>query len=308
MRYGFLGSMLAILAALTAPAEAALVIDGYSSDRHDRFAGGGSLFVGSAAVAGVELDFSGVARASNGFWVTMISPIHFLSAAHAPAGGTIVFHHDNSTGGATTTRFVDSGGRVAGTDIWLGELNDPIDPSDIAVYPIAGDADYTGDIVYQIGRGGLFGASNTTGFRVGRNRVSDLYEDVVVGFGTTDSLTFFDDSVAGDLTGDDMTTADLIDDETFLQNGDSGGPSFLLVGGELVLLGTHSFITEPDPDEPESPFNDRRASGDAYLPSYLGPINTLAGIPEPTTFGVGVVLSAWFLSRPRRGAVGRRRA
>ncbi|QDS96976.1 hypothetical protein [Adhaeretor mobilis] len=292
-----------IVLALSAASRANLVVDGLETARHERFAGGGSLFIGSAAVTGgAALDFSGVARGTNGYWATMISTTHFISAAHAHATGTVVFHHDNDPSGLSSIRTVTGGGRIGGTDIWVGTLNAPVDPHLVAIYSIALPGDYTDEPFYQVGRGTKFGTDNTSGFRVGRNLVSDVYEDVELGSAVTDSLVYFDDSAAGDLTGADEESDDHIPDETFLQSGDSGGPSFWISGmGEMLLLGTHSFITEPDPDDPDSPFNDRRASGDAYLPAYRGQI--LAAVPEASQ---GLAFSALVLLLGLVGAIKRR--
>jgi len=151
----------------------------------------------------------------------------------------------------------------------------------VATYSIALPGDYTDETFYQVGRGTKFGTDNTSGFRVGRNLVSDVYENVELGSAVTDSLVYFDDSAAGDLTGADEESDDHIPDETFLQSGDSGGPSFWISDtGEMLLLDMHSFITNRGDDE-DSPFYERRASGDAYLPAYRGQI--LAAVPEASS-------------------------
>ena len=266
--------------ALTAASHADLVVNQLQTARHERFANQPTQFIGSATIAGgTGLNFSGIARGENGYWATMISPTHLISAAHAYASGTVVFHHDNDPNGSSTLRTVTGGSRIGMTDIWVGTLNAPVDPQLVAIYSLAPAADYTDEVFYQVGRGPNFKTDdNTTGFRVGRNRVSGVYADVELDLAVTDSLVFFDDSAAGDFTNPKEPSLSFIDDETFLQGGDSGGPSFWISdAGEMLLIGTHSFITLRDSNE-DSPFHDRRASGDAFLPAYRTEILQAAGI------------------------------
>ena len=94
-------------------------------------------------------------------------------------------------------------------------------------------------------------------------------------------------ATAGSSTGvsmlydfDDNDVIDVGGDETFLQSGDSGGPSFASWNGELVLLGIHWFNGKPS----AGPWY----SGDTFVPSYVGDINskmsgeTLTVVPEPS--------------------------
>jgi hypothetical protein len=253
---------------------AAMAIDGFSSARHDRFANSGSFLLAG-------LDLSGVARSSdaNGPWATMISPIHFLSADHfhPSVGSMLTFHHDNNAAGASSTRTVVGGARLGNTDVWIGQLNSPIDPS-VAVYSIVGPGSYLSSIVYHVGlsASGALGPDRTTDFAVGRN-VFDVDFGLVTPVNSTTvtkSGGYIDDTMAGDLSAPFTNGPNLISpDETFFNTFDSGGPSFLLSGSSLHLFGIHAFAGST---------SERRVSGDSYLPEYKSSI--LAAIPEPSTF------------------------
>ena len=81
-------------------------------------------------------DFTGVGF--GGGWATMISPTHFLSAAHLHPGiGETVTFYDDS-GAPIASHEVASGvDCCGGTDLWLGQLATPVDTSIVNVYPVA---------------------------------------------------------------------------------------------------------------------------------------------------------------------------
>ena len=260
-----------------------MIVDQYDPLRHERFAGGGRRFIASRAVAGIPLHLSGVARAANGFWATMISDTHFVSVNHAQPAGRIVFYHTNDVRGPTTERTVTDGVQIEDTDIWIGRLNSPIDPSRVTVYPIAKDGDYVGQIVYHVGRGPRYGVHYTTSFRVGRNKISGIELRAMVDEGRTDSLIYFDDSREGDLSNSKQQAGlEWIPDETYLQSGDSGGPSFIRAAdGTWILVGVHSFIAERL-YRLGVEIRKRRVSGDAYLPAYRALIRAATTGQQPS--------------------------
>ena len=101
---------------------------------------------------------------------------------------------------------------------------------------------------------------------------------------------YANDTILGDLTGNDQPGPNLLTPgETFYQGGDSGAPTFILGEGQLVLFGIHSFKAEVSLAPPHTTF-ERQASGDVYLPFYRqlilasGPGSELAAIPEPSPF------------------------
>jgi hypothetical protein len=287
----------------------AIRIEGFSTDRHDRFRDDPAPddFILS------QQDLTGVARSTDGRWATMISPTHFLSADHFPPGigSTLTFHHDNSTTGVTLTRTVTTGMQLGGTDLWIGQLNAPVDQG-VKIYSIADPGVYL-DVttVYHIGlsMSGPLGSDTTTDFAVGRN-VYDLDLGLVtISSGqTTYAAGYLDDSVAGDLASPFTTGPNnLSPDETYFNSGDSGGPTFIDSNGDLLLFGIHSFQADISLEPPHNSSSvERRASGDSYLPEYKGDI--LMAIPEPSAFMavlVGVVLSMGALAA-RRFVAGRR--
>lgn len=255
-----------------------LSLQNFQADKHHRFEN-------DPAFIGESNDWSGVARASNGRWVTMISSTYFLSAFHAPPGdgNSVIFHEDNDAGGTTITRTVvtDSVTRIGTTDIVIGRLNSAPGPT-IAIYGIASNTtDEAGfsSSVYSDKEAFVVGLNNTgsgtTQFRVGRNVLDGFHDAIEVGPTTSDSITFDDDSGTG---------ASLGDDEAFLQGGDSGAPMFVTSGTDLVLVGTNWFITDG-----ESP----NFSGTSFIPNHLTEINsivmaggeslTLVSVPEPSS-------------------------
>jgi hypothetical protein len=244
-------------------ARADMTIRDYDAARHDRFyTGSDKSFLGEA------FDWSGVGKAK-GRWVTMISPSYFLSAEHyEPADNEeVVFYEGNDTSAAHVYT-IDSGVQidagVTGTDLWLGKLTTPLDAAhNISFYPIltlANDSAYVGMEIYN------YGKSN----RVGRN-VIERFEVHSEGGSTGNSMIFdFDDNDAIDVGGD----------ETYLELGDSGAPSFAVWDGELALVGIHWYNNSS-----ASP----KFSGDTFVPTYFNEIGasmsgeSLTAVPEPST-------------------------
>lgn len=304
---------LTVILLLCKSVDGAIVIDGFTSAKHDRFANDPS-FIGSG------LDFSGVGRSgTSGRWVTLISPDTFLTANHfAPSTGesvTFVSGNDPSGGGGTVTTTVSGGTRLGTTDLFIGTLGSAV--TGVATYSIApflAGADavvggYFGQAAYllgisptgTLGTGSLAG-NPTTSMSVGRNILDVAFGDLEVQAvsSTFDLAGYIDDTAAGDLTGNSMASANLIPDEAYLQGGDSGAPTFIVNGnGDLELLGIHSVIGELDFDNDDD--TDRRFSGDNFLPRYAGQIYAIAMIPEPGFGGIiGVMLMALGILRRRR--------
>ena len=89
-----------------------------------------------------------------------------------------------------------------------------------------------------------------------------------------------------------------------LNGGDSGGPSFVVVGGQLALVGIHWFKYSGDTD----PNSEPTGSGDTYVSRYITEIDalmkpsgeqlTVVAVPEPSAIlllaiglpGVGLIL------------------
>ncbi len=256
---------------LTLDTSQAILIQGYDEDRHNRFED-------SSEFLGNEFDLSGVGRVSTGgAWATMISPSYFLSATHlhAPTNETIRFYETNNMSGAFIDRTVESGVRIAGSDLWLGKLSSPV-TSQIATYPILEPINLIDQLIYVVGQG----PGEPTGMRVGRNKINRVvsdFSDPELGISQGDIFTFDYDTANG-----------LGQDESRTQGGDSGGPSFAAVDGELAILGIHWFIYEIEDEENEGLIVER-GSGDTLVSSLITELQTAmvgeslrtVAIPEP---------------------------
>jgi hypothetical protein len=274
------GTVALVLAVSVLPAAADMLIRDYSlatAPRYDRFGGGGGLFLGSG------YDWSGIGKSPDNRWGTMISPSYFLTAYHWQPSTSLTFYEGNTLTNSHTYA-IASLARVGSTDLCLGRLTTPLAAVDnITFYPILWGSsldEYLGTITYNVG----------LPFRVGRNVVEGL------GSGTDGSSTGF--AMMYDYNNSDVPSVG--GDETYLQDGDSGGPSFGVAGGLLGLSGIHWG-------------NDRPArvwSYDSFVPTYAG---TIAGmmtdplylllIPEPGS--VALLLGACLLAakRPRRAGI-----
>lgn len=305
--------LLAALCAGTLPAPAAMSVLNYDADLHDRF--DSASFIGSA------YDLSGIGRSSDGLgrWATMISSEYFISANHfhPGVGSTITFHEDNASGGTTVTRTVLSGSRIGGTDIWLGRLDSAL-PGTIQSYEIAGTTvdlsstlgSYADSLVFQVGLRDSWTVGGTTNFVLAQNRI-DIGDSTSEELGTFDTIGFIRDQ-----PGDN----NLVDPgESFFITGDSGAPSFLDVGGSLVLVGLHVYtiagLAENDPafgsfvesQSPDSAYGapgiqTRDISYDSFLPNERNAILGAAGlpVPEPAHYALGAGMVALLLAARRR--------
>jgi hypothetical protein len=253
--------------------EADLLVLGSDPAVNDRFfSGSGKSFLGD------PYNFSGVGNTvkpneiGTGRWATLISPTYFLSAQHfRPAiGAGVTFFENNDASGPSHTYIVDSGVNVAGTDLFLGKLKTSVSTSD-NIHPFAVLADnkaaLTGATI------GVYGVPN----RLGLNTI-DGFTTVgpASGLASTGEVFTYDyDTVNGFNPG-----------EAYLRGGDSGGPSFVAVGGDLALVGIHWF-TYSDNNDPSI-----IGSGDTYVSRYIDEINallpsdeqlTVITVPEPAT-------------------------
>ena len=269
--------------------------------RYDRFYSGlDKAFIGAG------LDFSGVA--GGGPWATMITPQYFITAYHWPANNdsTLTFYEGDSTSSGVHTYSVDNSYHYKldynglPSDVYIGRLTSAIPDTDhIACYPVLelpSINDYVGMTIYNYGRPN----------RVGRNVISSVtpYAEA----GEDGPGMFFNYDIPG-----------VGLDETYLHPGDSGGPSFALVGGQLALLGEHfsNYTTSGQiPYDPGGPYSGDGTywSVDGFVPYYVSQIdailpedqqiNTVA--PEPTTLTLlgtafFAIASVLFVRRRRVG-------
>lgn len=261
-----------------------MTIRNYSAAKHYRFyAGNDKNFIGES------YDFSGVGYSNSGHWATLVSDNYFISATHYHPGvnETITFWTTNDLTDPSYSYTVKDGSRIATTDLWVGwfDTNITVDSS-IARYPVLmlpTNNDYVGLELYNYGKP----------HRVGRNILDHLY--------------YTDD---GTLTGlaawydyDNNDTPSVGSDETYLQGGDSGAPSFTIVNSSLALIGPHWARTT-------NPYY----SIDTFAPSYFNDVNNILErsgqsltsstptlpFPEPGAFWYLLITSGYLWYQRRR--------
>jgi len=272
------------------PTGFAIEVASYSAAAHDRFENDGT-FIESA------FDFSGVGRSTGNHWVTMISDTHFVTAEHfRPTNQTVRFYFANDPLGGFEERLVD--GRFGmeigptGSDIWLGKLTAATSTS-VTSYDLFKPYPLTNAELEEIYTVGISdGGGGFTDFRVGTNQIDlgSITQRDTTGTGgvlNNQSYSFTYNTIP-------MTPPN----ESFVEVGDSGAPSFVNNGGVLQLIGTHS-----------ERFNLGAASasnGDISYDSFVGAYGDEIGfeaVPEPGSallIGVG---SAFFLVFFRRRRV-----
>lgn len=158
-----------------------------------------------------RLDFTGVAW-DDTRTATAVSPLHVVMAAHyqRPVGSTIVFHDRSGRPQRRTLVAVESLGM---TDVAVGKLDSPL-PSGVKPYrllpPSANYASLT-DCLALV---------------TDQQRQASVHEIALI---EGNSLVFRHSGRVSSLFRKDLTF------------GDSGHPSFLMVGGEMVLISTHSW-------------------------------------------------------------------
>lgn len=206
-------------------------IDGYSPDKHDRYASDDSFIAASS-------DLSGVAISSDGRWATLIAPNVFITAAHFPpaAGQTVTFYSTHDPAGASVTRTVGSVRQKIGTsDLFVGTLTEPV-PEGFRTYSrvtqglplISAFYPYLNETMFVVGRSpGDY--STELDMAVGRNVLDVLKRNVTAASSTGPAV-----EVTRNVSGE----PNYVDDETAAQGGDSGGPLFFAEGsGNLLLVG-----------------------------------------------------------------------
>lgn len=229
-------ALAATLALAFATSAHALLVQGYEADVNERFASGFS----SAPVANTDPDFllagydlSGVGWRTNNaqFAVTLISPEHFLTAAHvAPTIGSSVSFL--GTDGLVRTYTVASVSTLQyngqNTDLTLGRLTAPVVTDFITFYGGLFLGNTAAD--YQDMPVTLYGANG----RVGTNTIDDVGNLDMLPFGGGNGTI---DSVVS------ITDYDPVTGEAQGQGGDSGSPTFVrIAGNQLALFGIHSSV------------------------------------------------------------------
>jgi hypothetical protein len=277
--------ILALVGALIMGNAQAVTIIGYTGAANDRFSSGYATAPvpnTSGSFIGAGLDFSGVgwnpALTTQSF--TMISDEYFVFASHYPPSSSISFFsptlyaaHPGDPASAVVTYSVSGvthrlNSPITGlpSDFSVGKLSTAISAAhgigaySILGYPTLGD--YVGLPLLVYGHGG-FGTSNSP--RIGTNMLDGFIHYDLNG-DTFDETYAYGFSASASPTG-----------EARLEGGDSGSPSFTVINGELVLLGTHSAV---------GTLSGVDYSFDNFIPIYLSQFAPLSiefsVVPEPS--------------------------
>ena len=293
----------ALFASSAANSIAAVSIQNFTPATNDRFANNPAFTAGA-------YDWSGVGRAADGKWVTMLSPTVFISATHfhpglpgVGIGTTVSFLPGNNPGATVVNGTIAGGQQVGGTDLWIGYLASPL-PGSIASYglatipltgatyaasPVANQFAYLSGISPTVA---AYGASPLTNQAIGTNRVEGFQAGLSLSGSTGDVLLF-----AQNLPGDPGFT--LTSFETDINGGDSGSPLMTVSGGNLVVSGIAwaSGTTDIDPG-PATAI--RNLSVYTYTGNYAATIQSYIAahpVPEPSA---AVLFAGSFLLIGRR--------
>jgi hypothetical protein len=274
----------------------ALYIRDYLQARDNRF------YTGSdKAFVGASYDFSGVGYNNGNKWATLVGNNYFLSSSHLHpgTGDSVTFYSTNSTSGPSYSYTVTGGVQIAGTDLWLGWFDSSVNVnSSIARYSIEmlstnnNYAAYKNQILYNYGRDSVVPTTQL----VGRN----VLDKVIM---TSDQTST---GLAAWYDYDGSDTPSVGGDESYLTIGDSGAPSFAVVGSKLTLIGIHWARTS-------NTIFDGVSSIDTFVPAYFADVNAIMSsrsqsvmaVPEPNVYWYMPVLMIGIMLDQKRHATAR---
>lgn len=212
----------------------AMRITGYNPARHDRFYDGADK-----AFIGEQLDWSGIGHDVNGRWVTMISPTCGLTITHWPAYGAVTFYEENTTAHGSHVVNVLSRVDISGSDLSVLHL---ASQPPVATYALPGYADdwYIGTNLW------LCGSPNRVGRNEGTEITSFPYHELL------------------------MSVMEGTPDEAYVQTGDSGGPTVVLLNGmrSMGIVGLHRRIGMAQP-------GNKLSDNDSYVPFWVPQIRAI---------------------------------
>ncbi|MDH3460882.1 MAG: S1 family peptidase [Burkholderiaceae bacterium] len=232
---------------------------------------------------------------------------YILTAAHCVANQSITATSVSATfsaaSGSPTVSVLSAQSSIFLPPGWTGDFKDGADLAlikldspvlDISSYDIVSTGLGLPSMVTLAGYGrpGTGSTGSSAGFgtlRVGTNTYDGEWDSRIVG-GSPYMFDFDDGSLIRNVTGGPTPTQrGGIVSESMIASGDSGGPSFIeLAGGQLALVGVHSFGgTVGQPEDLDDILNASfgELGGDSNVPLYANWINShIAVIPEPQTY------------------------
>jgi hypothetical protein len=238
---------------------------------------------GSFVLAGRDLSGIGWVTADPLRRLTMVTPRHFVAAAHqglignySPGASVSFLDAFNNVVTATVQSAVQVpslGGTYSQSDIVLGTLTADV-PSGVTSYPIpvGTDAQFVNRVTYHYDQE----------HRVGLNRVTNFFDNV--DFGAPDNSTT---NIVGFNFLPNQPGIGFNPGEIIYTANDSGSPTMLITAsGVLSLLGVHFAIGN---------ISGVDFSFDAFLPDYVTTINslltpgyslTVVPVPEPSSIAL----------------------
>jgi hypothetical protein len=262
---------------------AAIQIDGFLTEKNDRFANDADFIAN-------DYDLSGVGINDSGRWLTMISPNVYIGAQHfKPAvNSSVTFYQTNDPSGPSVTRFVSATTKQIGadTDIFLGVLDQAL-PSGYQFYNFATEdisaaginafssSTYTGADAFVLGRSPTnFTVSQD--IAVGRNKLDVWWDSITAQTSPTVSNTGAAIGAVINSPEDD----DYVQHEADLRIGDSGAPLFVASApNQFTIVGINWFTSNP-----QGTF-----IGHSYLGNYDEEIQAFVDanpVPEPAYYSL----------------------
>ena len=240
-----------LLLALALPAQG-LFVRGYNAADHDRFTGFKANPVMNPTFLYDASKFTGVGyitSGGDGRQYTLVTPRHVVCTTHNKPDPGQQLRFVDASGTVITRAFVTvtviSHPSTGTSDLTLCTLDAPL-PSTVAVYPYLNLANETAYIGQEIMVHGFFAKG-------GRGSIA--------GFDNVDGGPYFDESR---LFRFDYNTVSGGANDCHFVEGDSGSPSFVMVGGQAALVGVHTLV------DPGSPII---ASYDTFVPHYAAQVD-----------------------------------